>query len=67
MVAVTGILQEQNKNMDDVLLKLVEITGAPEEIFRQIDMAHHLSNARNPGIIIKFSARSSRVRFFIVI
>lgn len=67
MVEVTGILHEQNKNMDDVLLKLIEITGAPEEIFCQIDMAHHLSNARNAGIIIKFSARSSRIRFFIVI
>ena len=60
IVKVTEIPQEQNKVwMNELLLKLIELVGALEEIFRQIDIADRLTNARN-GI------RSSADKTFIV-
>ena len=45
--------------MNELLLKLIELVGALKEIFRQIDIADRLTNARN-GI------RSSADKTFIV-
>ena len=62
MTEVTEIPQEQSENMNEILLKLIELMGAIEEIFYQIDIVDRLSNARNAAII-KLSSVSSRDRF----
>ena len=65
MTEVTEIPQEQNENMNEILLKLIKLMGAIEEIFYQIDIADRLSNVRNAGII-KLSSISSRDRFLLL-